>query len=172
MYDGHHCAHGLSFQSVVFPNGMIGDLHGPQPGRRHDAFLLRKSGLNSRLASLQEGYEFQGRVYGDAAYPMLSHVDRGFRGANLTDAQKAYNMALSTVRISVEWQFGVITSIFAGVNFKQNLQLLLSPIGKYYTIAALLTNAHTTCYGCVTSSYFGMAPPTLEEYFDFHADAE
>ena len=79
-------------------------------------------------------------------------------------------MELSRVRISVEWQFGVITSIFAGVDFKQNLQLLLSPIGKYYTVAALLTNAHTTCYGCVTSSFFGMAPPTLEDYFGFEGD--
>ncbi|CAM9978727.1 unnamed protein product, partial [Choristocarpus tenellus] len=29
VYDGHHKAHGLGFQSVEFPDGMIGDLYGP-----------------------------------------------------------------------------------------------------------------------------------------------
>lgn len=166
-FDGHHRAHGLAFQSVVLPNGMIGDLYGPEPGRRHDSFLLRKSDLNPRLAALQQGKPFQGKVYGDAAYAVMSHIDRGFRGANLTPAQRAYNTELSTVRISVEWQFGKIVEIFPFVDFKQNLQLMLSPIGKFYTVAALLTNAHTTCYGCKTSSYFGMPPPSLEEYFQF-----
>lgn len=121
-YDGHHCAHGLSFQSVVLPNGMIGDLHGPESGRRHDSYLLRRSGLNPRLDALQAGHEFQGKVYGDAAYPILAHIDRGFRGANITDAQRTYNTELSRVRISVEWQFGKITSTFPFVDFQKKTQ--------------------------------------------------
>ncbi|CAM9931733.1 unnamed protein product [Laminaria digitata] len=124
---------------------MIGDLWGPAPGRKHDSFLLRESGLNSRLAALQADKPFQGKVYGDAAYPVLSHVHRGFRGANLTAAQRAYNKELSIVRISVEWQFGKVVQIFPFVDFKQNLKLMLSPVGKYYRVAALLTNAYTTC---------------------------
>lgn len=144
---------------------MIGDMYGPQPGRRHDSHLLRKSQLNTRLEVVQEGNDFQGVVYGDAAYAVLSHVDRGFRGANLSQAQKAYNTALSGVRVCVEWQFGVIAERFPFLDFRKNLKLLLSPIGKYYTVAALLVNAHTTLYGCKTSSYFDMQPPSLEEYF-------
>ncbi|CAN0534636.1 unnamed protein product, partial [Ectocarpus sp. 8 AP-2014] len=49
-YSGKHKAHGLSFQSVVLANGMIGHLYGPESGRRHDSFLLRESGLNDTLA--------------------------------------------------------------------------------------------------------------------------
>ncbi|CAN0570154.1 unnamed protein product [Laminaria digitata] len=130
---------------------MIGDMYGPVPGRRHDSYLLHKSQLNERLFVLQEGKAFQGKVYGEAAYPVLSHVDRGFRGANLTAAQRAYNKESSRVRISVEWQFGKIVQIFPFVDFKQNQQLMLSPVAKFYMVAALLTNAHTTCYGCGTS---------------------
>ena len=115
-FDGHHRSHGLAFQSLVLPNGMIGDMWGPAPGRRHDSYLLRKSQLNTRLVALQEGKPFQGKVYGDAAYAILSHVDRGYRGANLTNAQKAYNTELSRVRISVEWQFGKIVQLFALVD--------------------------------------------------------
>lgn len=145
---------------------MIGDLWGPAPGGRHDSFMLRESGLNSKLAALQEGKPFQGKVYGDAAYPILSHIDRGFRGANLTAAQRAYNKDLSRVRISVDWQFGKMVQIFPYVDFKKNMQLMLSPVGKYYEVAALLANAHTALYGCTTSFYFGMMPPTLEQYFE------
>lgn len=123
--------------------------------------------LNPRLAALQEGQEFQGKAYGDAAYATLSHVGRGFKGGNLTPAQRAYNGAMSAVRISVEWNYGKIVELFAYVDFRKGLELMLSPIAKYYSVAALLTNAHTTLYGCKTSSYFGMAPPTLEEYFQF-----
>ncbi|CAN0295299.1 unnamed protein product [Scytosiphon promiscuus] len=164
-YDGHHKDHGLVFQLFILANGMIGDLSGPVVGSRHDAYVLRNSMLNPRLAALQEGQAFQGKAYGDAAYPILSHVDRGFRGANLSDAQRAYNKALSAVRITVEWQFGKVVNVFPFVDFRKLMKLDLSPIGNYYIVAALLTNAHTTLYGCQTSTYFGMMPPTLEQYF-------
>lgn len=155
----------MVFQLFLLANGMIGDLSGPLPGSRHDAHALRVSNLNPRLAALQEGCAFQGKAYGDAAYPILSHVDRGFRGANLTDAQKAYNTALSSVRITVEWQFGKVVNVFPFVDFRKAMKLRLNPIGNLYIVAALLTNAHTTLYGCETSTYFGMMPPTLEQYF-------
>ncbi|CAN0084944.1 unnamed protein product [Ectocarpus fasciculatus] len=164
-YSGKHKAHGLSFQSLVLANGMIGDLYGPESGRRHDSFLLRESGLNDTLRVLQQGKPFQGKVYGDAAYAVQSHVCRGFRGANLTADQRRYNRELSRVRITVEWTFGRIVGLFPFVDFKNNLQLLLSPVGKFYTNAALLTNAHNALYGSKTSTYFSMPPPSLEEYF-------
>ena len=75
-------------------------------GRRHDAYLLSESNLNARLAEVQQGNAVQCKVYGDAAYPIMSHIDRGFKGANLTPTQKAYNRSLSKVRICVEWMFG------------------------------------------------------------------
>ena len=60
-YNGHHRAHVLAFQSVILPNGMIGGMYGPVPGRRHDSYLLQKSQLNDRLFGLQEGKAFQGK---------------------------------------------------------------------------------------------------------------
>lgn len=164
-FAGHHKDHGLAFQALTLANGMIGHHFGPVPGRRHDSYMLRESGLNRKLAEVQEGSDFQGKAYGDAAYAILSHVDRGFRGVDLTPAQKAYNRELSAVRITVEWSFGLVVGLFPFVDFRKNLKLMLSPIGKYYTVSTILTNAHTTLYGCQTSTYFGMEPPTLEQYF-------
>ncbi|CAN0430736.1 unnamed protein product, partial [Hapterophycus canaliculatus] len=51
---GHHKDHGVVFQLFVPANEMIGDLSGPVVGSRHDAYVLRNSMLNPRLAALQE----------------------------------------------------------------------------------------------------------------------
>ncbi|CAN0321355.1 unnamed protein product, partial [Pylaiella littoralis] len=166
VYDGHHCAHGLAWQSVVFPHGMMA-IWGPEVGRRHDALLLARSGLNGRLTNLQAENPVQYKLFGDAAYPIISHVDRGFRGANLTDAQRTYNRQLSKVRVSVEWQFGKVVQMFPFVDFSKNLKLRLQPIAKYYAIAVLLTNAHTCLFGSTTGFYFDMQAPSLEAYFAF-----
>jgi hypothetical protein len=73
---------------------------------------------------------------------------------------------MSAVRMSVEWGFGKITSLFSFLDFKRNLKLFLSPVGIYYMVGALLTNCHTCLNGSETGSYFGCYPPTLEEYFN------
>jgi len=45
VYNGHKRVHALKFQSVALPNGLIGNLYGPVEGRRHDAGMLKDSGL-------------------------------------------------------------------------------------------------------------------------------
>lgn len=164
-YDGHHKVHGLAWQSVVFADGIIGDVH-VETGRRHDAFILTQSDLNHRLAAAQAGNDTQCKIYGDAAYPIMSHIDRGFRGANLTPAQKAYNRNLSQVRVCVEWMFGKVAQEFSYIDFPKNLKLRLQPVATYYGVALLLTNAHSCLYGNITASYFNCKPPSLEEYFE------
>lgn len=147
------------------PNGMLIDAWGPVSGRRHDSYLLRVSRLNERLAEVQPPDGQQMKVYGDAAYPLLSHVRRGFRGANLSDGEKAFNQANSKMRISIEWGFGKVISLFPFCDFRNNQELFLQPVARYYTNACLLTNAHTCLRGSQTGVYFDMTAPTLEEYF-------
>ena len=38
---GHKPTHGLKFQSVMTPNGLIASLSGPYEGKRHDALIFR-----------------------------------------------------------------------------------------------------------------------------------
>ena len=78
---------------------------------------------------------------------------------------EAFNKSMSNVRTSVEWLFGDIVEYFKFMDFKKNLKLGLSSIGKLYVVCALLRNALTCLYGNSTSSYFKLDPPTLEEYF-------
>ena len=168
VYNGHKRVHSLKFQSVVAPNGLIANLFGPVEGRRHDAAMLVMSGL---LDELEEySYAPNGEalcIYGDPAYPLRQHLQCPFRQRQaLTPEQQAFNQSMSKVRVSVEWVFGEIVSYFKFCDFKKNLKIGLSPVGKIYSVCALLRNAITCLYGSNTSDYFAVQPPALNYYFN------
>lgn len=139
-------------------------MYGPVEGKRHDAFMLNVSGLSPLLQQFVKPNGEPFVVYGDPAYGINQNILAPFRGANLTGDEKAFNKAMSKVRISVEWGFGKITQYFAYLDFKKNQKVLLQPIGKYYLVASILINCHTCLYGSVTGTYFELNPPSLETY--------
>ena len=104
-------------------------------------------------------------VYGDPAYPLRVHLQAPFRQGRLTPMMEAYNAEMSSVRVSVEWLFGDIINDFKFLDFKKNLKIGMSSVGKMYLVCALLNNALTCLYGNKTSEYFGLGPPSLEDYF-------
>ena len=105
-------------------------------------------------------------VYGDPAYPLRIHLQAPFRERVLTPQMQAYNASMSRVRTSVEWLFGDVINYFKFLDFRKNLKIQLSSVGKIYVVCALLRNALTCLYGNQTSDFFGLEPPTLQEYFD------
>ena len=58
-----------------------------------------------------------------------------------------------------------IVNFFKFLEFKKNLKIGLSPVGKMYIVSALLHKARCCFYGTITSNYFGYEPPIIEEYF-------
>lgn len=52
-----------------------------------------------------------------------------------------YNAEISSVRVSVEWLFGNIINDFKFLDFKKNLKIGMSSVGKMYLVCALLHNA-------------------------------
>ncbi|XP_064631647.1 uncharacterized protein LOC135489941 [Lineus longissimus] len=165
-FSGHKRVHCLKFQSVVAPNGLIVNLYGPVEGRRHDSGMLRMSNLLAELVRVN--YRLIDNtpmcLYGDPAYPIRDQLLAPFRGAVVTDEQRAFNKSMSAVRECVEWQFGKIVLNFAFLDFKKNLKLYLQPVGKLYMVGALFSNCHTCLNGSVTSTYFSVDPPALEDY--------
>ena len=127
--------------------------------------MLVESGL---LANLEEyAVSETGQpmcVYGDPAYPLRPQLQAPFREAVLTDDMKRFNTAMSSVRVSVEWLFGDVVNQFKFVDFKKNLKVALSPVGKIYITSAVLNNALICMYGNNTSTFFGIDPPTVHEY--------
>ena len=135
-------------------------------GKRHDSGMLADSGLLRDL----EAYAFSPAglpmcIYGDPAYPLRVHLQGPFRNPHLTPLMEAFNASMSSVTISVEWLFGDIINYFKFLDFKKNLKIGMSSIGKMYIVCALLHKARTCLYGNETSSFFELEPPTLEEYF-------
>lgn len=160
LYSGHKRIHGIKFQSVVFPNGIIGNLRGPYPGRRHDCYMLSDTGLLPQLERMMPQY----CLYGDPAYPLRSTLISPYKGAHLCPGQQSFNTAMSTVRQCVEWEFGKTISLFAFLDYRKNMKLYLQPVGKLYLVGVLLKNCHACIYGSQTSQYFQLQPPSLETY--------
>lgn len=128
--------------------------------------MLAASGLYTNLENFSfspDGHPLC--IYGDPAYPLRVHLQAPFRAVNLTPQMEQFNTTMSAVRVSVEWLFGDVINYFKFLDFKKDLKIGLSAVGKMYIVCALLQNAITCLYGNCTSEYFQLQPPTLYEYF-------
>jgi hypothetical protein len=69
-----------------------------------------------------------------------------------------FNKAMSTVRaVSVEWMFGNITKYFSFVDFKRQMKVNLSAIGKIYIVWL-----HYSRMLIYVSQTFQLQPPTID----------
>ncbi|CAH3013849.1 unnamed protein product [Porites evermanni] len=107
IYNGHKRVHAIKFQSVTTSNGLIANLYGPVEGKRHDAAILRDSGLLANLENYAISPAGQPMcLYGDPAYPLRIHLQALFRDVRLAPEMESFNQSMSHVRVSVEWIFG------------------------------------------------------------------
>ena len=93
-------------------------------------------------------------IYGDPAYPLRVNLQGPFQGAAITPQMEMFNFSMSSVRVLVEWLFGDILNYFKFLDFKKNLKIGLSSIGKTYVVCTLLQNALTCLYGNQSSDFF------------------
>ena len=164
-YSGHKRHHGLKFQSVVLPDGMVAQMFGPVEGRRHDVFLLNKSRLDQRMALLPP----TAYVYGDQAYPVRPWLLSPFKGPNKPIRQRAWNRNMRTVRISVEHGFKIITTLWSHLKYVPAQKVFGTAVAKQYLACTAFTNIHNYLYPNQVSQHFGLEPPTLEGYFAMYA---
>lgn len=161
LYNGHKRYHCIKFQAVTMPNGLIMDLAGPFIGIRHDCRMVLESGINNKLNYCLQETEV---IYGDPAYGLGNHIVCPYEHANLLPNEIEFNRKMAGVRISVEWGFGRVVSLFKGLHYGKHWKLFLQPVGLYYKAGAILTNVHACLYGNEISHYFGNQM-TMEEYF-------
>ena len=72
---------------------------------------------------------------------------------------------MSSVKLSVEWLFGLVKIYFKFIDFKQMQRISMSPVGKVYVVCALLQNANACLYGNIISETFKIEPPNIKDYF-------
>jgi len=168
VYNGHKRVHALKFQAVAIPNGLIANLYGPIEGCRHDAGMLRESRLLETLerVALNPAGDIL-CLYGDPAYPLRPQLLGPYRVGEvpvLTADMQAFNNHMKSVRVSVEWLFGDVANYFKFIDFKKNLKIQLSAVGKQYILSALFRNILTCLYGNSTSLFFELHAPTIDHY--------
>jgi hypothetical protein len=167
LYSRHKRSHGIKFQQVTAPDGLIVLMFGPINGSRHDSYMLSVSGLLVQLRDmmpLEDGTIYC--LYGDPAYPINDYIFGGYRNAPEGSEQAEFNTRMSKLRICVEWSFGEITKYFKFLNFTESMKVFLYPVAQYYIIAAFFTNIHGIVYGNETGKYFNCDTMSVEEYIN------
>ncbi|KAF8826370.1 hypothetical protein HHX47_DHR5000203 [Lentinula edodes] len=167
VYNGYYAGHALKFQGLCGPDGMMLMVYGPIEGRRADGGLLAASELISKWKNKGRGFgNRQLVIYADPAYAEGDVIMSGRKEVyTLPALEQQLNTEMSRYRQAIEWTFGKIYQNWHAFTLHDQQRLFLSPIGLLFSVACLLTNAHTCLYGSQTSQYFDLAPPTLEEYF-------
>jgi hypothetical protein len=112
LYMGYKKCHGMKFQGVVVPNGLIAHLAGPFRVPQNDSGVLKESGLFEKIemhavqlgshpGDTPEDRWFQ--LYGDSMYGVSPFLVSPFAGIGERTADKcAWNTAMGRVRILVE----------------------------------------------------------------------
>ena len=109
IWNGHKRHHGLKFQCLTAPDGLVASTFGPCDGRRHDSTMLQLSNVVGLFRNYLPGW----CMYGDGAYPLCPEIIKPYGGANVTPQQAAWNAAMSAGRISVEWGFASVSRLWA-----------------------------------------------------------
>ena len=167
LFNGHKKFHGLKYQALGFPDGLIGGFYGPRQARRHDSRVLVESGLEAHLLNIQQRTGVQYLIYGDPAYGNTTTIMAGF---DRVQRQRNVDMdrltrALNADRTSVEWCFGKVCTKFKWVESRDANNIGKTACGMYYQVAVFLTN----CITCVEGGgnhygRFKCSPPNLVDY--------
>jgi hypothetical protein len=125
LFSGHKRTHGLKFQSVVTPDGIIIHMSGPWAGRHHDAHMLEKSGLAALLERHCSDDGGPYLIYSDPAYPVRAHIRGPHRGTQLTVEQEPFlvELQLPLLQLSVFASVDQVCLDFAHKNCRKEHNL-------------------------------------------------
>ena len=84
-----------------------------------------------------------------------------FQGSQLSAAQGAFNKAIFSVRISVEWIFKEVKMQFTVMEFKRKMKFGEGRIGLMFLCCMFLSNCRNCIYPNQISQYFNCRLPTL-----------
>jgi hypothetical protein len=167
MYTGHKRAHGLRYQGIVGPDGILLHLSAAYTARHHDSFLVQQSAIVARMAAELGGHEGRLYIYGDEAYrghrPWIETKHLG-SDALLTAEQRNENLIMSSDRVVIEHFFGRVVNLWRYIDFVPCQHVFVSPVAMQYAVAVLLTNFYACFYGGGTANHFDCDPPVAEEY--------
>jgi hypothetical protein len=164
FYNGWKKHHGYKFQTVDLPNGMNFNVWGPVSLRHNDLFTFYESGINAKIAAVQQNFPLQFKIYGDSAYAPLwdSHIMARFE--NPDNLEVLHNKNMSSCRECIEWDYGDLRRYFKILDFRHGLKIRQMDVADIYLVASILRNAYVTMNGSNTAEYFDCKAPSFEEW--------
>jgi len=171
FWNGYYHGHFLIWMGLTFPDGMI-VLEGPISGFNTDPMIWRDGQLRVLLEAEMNIRQAQGlpryKLYADKIFNTCALITAtwNLRHGHLAQWMIMENSVMSTIRIAIEWGFGLLKSLYKFMTFYKGQKLQESPIEKHFVISTLLCNCHTCLYGDRHNeqSSFDIDPPTLEDY--------
>jgi hypothetical protein len=116
-------------------------------------------------------YDQTGQVwalFGDSAFGLSLYLQRMLRGAAArSDAGRAFNRKMASVRISVENAFAELLNRWRFVGVRRLHVLGSMPVAKHVHVAVMFHNLYGIFYGTLASTMFGhqlRAGLTLETF--------
>ena len=168
FYSGYCKKHGIKFQVVVLPNGMIGCIFRGSL-RHNDIGMLNKSGLIELLIELLDyvhpELEILPGLFGDSIYKACQVIFSRIEEPD-TEEKEAYNARMNSLRQCIELLFGLLVNKFKILSDKRQFKLLNEGERAIRTasVCFFLLNCWTCFNGNQVNTIFDSEAPTIEEY--------
>ena len=163
FYNGWKSVHGIKWQTIGLPNGMLFHVWGPVSCRHNDNYTLNHSEIINQIKEIQAHDVIKYVIYGDSAYWCDDFIKSRHRD-NLTERLVLENDTMSKCRQAVEWDYGLIGSLWKKILFKRTLKLREQSVAKITLFAMLMTNAYVCMNVSQTSMYFNCMPPRIDDW--------
>lgn len=149
-YSGRNKMHCSRYQVVCDLFELIWDVSGHYGGSVHDKSMYDESRLGTKLENL---YDYRGRefvIYGDSAYnnndilcSQLIAASKHYPAKPLTPEQRLQNQEYIPFIIKIERTFGMIASLFKGINLWFKNKEDASSSSRTFKLACLFLNFYT-----------------------------
>ena len=122
--------------------------------------MLTESDLQDRLQINASNFV----LFGDPAYYHAANIVSGYPGAQISTEQQLFNTAMSSTKLAVDWNFGIVLNLFNGLRITKSFKLYSSPVALYYRVAVIFTNLHNCSFPNQISQFYNCRPTSVEEY--------
>lgn len=126
-----------SSKSLKPRDGLLFHVYGPVEGRRHDLTLYRWANMD---VELERTFQMDYRnfcAYGDSAYLLRTWLQIELSG-DVTPEQAAFNTEMSALRVSVEWVFKDIKTMFSHLTFSRQQKAREGPVGLLFLVSCYI----------------------------------
>lgn len=133
-------------------------------GLRNHWSLYISIKIEEELPNILQVDERRYCIYGDSRYDRRWFMQVQFRSDVLNSAQSSFNLAVSKVRVTVEWIFKEVKMYFQTVEFKREMKVRQALLGALYICSMLIFNFRNAIYPNHVSQYLDFHLSLLEDY--------